>query len=85
MLQKVIPKKKEIDSPGFYGCGIYPLVSTPPIQSMDPGIFLMLRLFSDRYIFMETIKNVYDWNRGRRFPRTFLCMTDRKRSLGYSV
>ena len=47
------------------------LVRTPPIQSMEPGVFLLLRLFSDRYIFMETIKNVYDWNAKSGFPRTF--------------
>lgn len=47
------------------------LVRTPPIQSMEPGIFLLLRLFSDRYIFMEAIKNVYDWNAKSGFPRTF--------------
>ncbi|MBD9166866.1 6-bladed beta-propeller [uncultured Parabacteroides sp.] len=47
------------------------LVRTPPIQSMDPGVFLMLRLLSDRYIFMETIKNVYNWRSNEGFSRTF--------------
>ena len=46
-------------------------VKTPPIQSMDPGVFLMLRFFSDRYIFMETIKNVWSWKTSTGFPKTF--------------
>jgi hypothetical protein len=32
------------------------LVRTPPIQSMDPEVFLILRLFSNRYYFLEIIK-----------------------------
>lgn len=47
------------------------LVRTPPIQSMDPGVFLVLRLLSDRYIFMETIKNVYNWRSNEGFSRIF--------------
>lgn len=47
------------------------LVRTPPIQAMDPGVFLLLRLLSDRYIFMETIKNVYNWSTNDGFPKTF--------------
>ncbi|GHT51210.1 hypothetical protein FACS189440_19920 [Bacteroidia bacterium] len=53
------------------------LVRTPPIQSMDPGVFLVLRLLSDRYIFMETIKNEYNFNTKQGFPRTFF-MYDRQ-------
>lgn len=48
------------------------LVRTPPIQSMTPEVFLMLRLFSDRYLFMETIKNTYDFDAKTGFSRTFL-------------
>jgi hypothetical protein len=53
------------------------LVRTPPIQSMNPGVFLVLRLLSDRYIFMETIKNEYNFNTQQGFPRTFF-MYDRQ-------
>jgi hypothetical protein len=62
------------------------LVRTPSIQSMDPEVFLLLRLFSDRYIFMETIKNVYDFNTRRGFPKTFF-MYDRQEKAfsGYTV
>jgi hypothetical protein len=52
-------------------------VRTPPVQSMDPKVLLLLRLLSDRYYFMETRKNVYDFSTGRGFPATFL-MYDRQ-------
>jgi hypothetical protein len=62
------------------------LVRTPPIQSMDPEIFLMLRFFSDRYIFMETIKNVYDWDTSRGFPKTFMMYDKQEKAFsGYNV
>jgi hypothetical protein len=62
------------------------LVRTPPIQSMDPGVFLMLRLLSDRFIFMETIKNVYDWNTGKGFPKTFFAYDRQEKAFfGYTV
>ena len=62
------------------------LVRTPRIQSMNPEVFLTLRLCSDRYIFMEAIRNVYDWNKGEGFSRTYL-MYDRqeKASFGYTI
>jgi hypothetical protein len=47
------------------------LTRTPSIQPMDPEVFLLLRFFSDRYYFMETIKNAFDFNTGAGFPRTF--------------
>jgi histidinol phosphatase-like PHP family hydrolase len=62
------------------------LIRTPPIQSMDPGVFLNLRLLSDRYIFMETIKNEYDWNTQTGFPRTFFMYDKQEKNfLGYTV
>ena len=62
------------------------LVRTPTIQTMDPGVFLVLRFISDRYIFMETIRNEYNWATNRGFPRDFL-MYDRqvKSLLGYTI
>lgn len=53
------------------------IVRTPPIRSMDPGVFLMLRQLSDHYYFFETIKNVYDFDTDRGFPKTFI-MYDRQ-------
>jgi hypothetical protein len=62
------------------------LVRTPPIQSMYPGVFLVLRLFSDRYIFMETIKNEYNFNTKQGFPRTFFMYDKQEKALGgYTV
>ena len=62
------------------------IVRTPPIQSMDPGEFLIIRLLSDRYCFMETIKNVYDWNTQKGFPTNYLVYDTKERSFsGYTV
>ena len=47
------------------------IIRTPPIQSMHPEEFLYLRLLSDRYYFMETIRNVYDFDSRKGFDRTF--------------
>lgn len=55
------------------------LVRTPPIQSMNPGVFLVLRLLSDRYIFMETIKTSTIGDRTKDFQESFSSMTSRKK------
>jgi hypothetical protein len=52
-------------------------VRTPPVQSMDPEVLLLLRLLSDRYYFMETRKNVYDFSTGKGLPAAFF-MYDRQ-------
>ncbi|GHT10480.1 hypothetical protein FACS189426_10750 [Bacteroidia bacterium] len=62
------------------------LVRTPSIQSMNPEVHLILRLFSDRYYFMETIKNVYDFNKNRGFPKTFMMYDKQERAMfNYAV
>jgi hypothetical protein len=62
------------------------LVRTPSIQSMDSEVFLILRLFSDRYYFMETIKNIYDFDKDKGFPKTFFMYdTQEKVFGGYNV
>ena len=53
------------------------LVRNPPIRSMNPEVFLILRMLSDRYYFMETVKNVWDFGNDSGFPRTFF-MYDRQ-------
>ena len=53
------------------------IVRNPPIQNSDPEVYLILRLMSDRYYFMETIKNEYDFNTKDGFPRKFM-VYDRK-------
>ena len=62
------------------------IVRTPPIQSMNPEIMLVLRLVSERYIFMETIKNVYDFDRKEGFPKSFLMYDKQNNTIsGYTV
>ena len=45
------------------------IVRTPSIQSINPEIFLVLRLFSDRYYFVEAVENVWSWERNRGFSK----------------
>jgi hypothetical protein len=62
------------------------IVRTPSVQSMNPEIMLQVRLISDRYIFMETIESVYDFNAQSGFPKKYF-MYDRqvKTFGGYTV
>lgn len=53
------------------------IVRTPSIKSMDPEVILVLRMLSDRYYFMEAIKNIYDFNTRTGFPKTYF-MYDRQ-------
>ena len=58
------------------------IVRNPPIQTMDPKVFLVLRVMSNRYYFMETamISTVND------YPRKFFAYdTQEKSFLGYTV
>ena len=49
-----------------------PLIArTPPIHTMDPGVFVVLRLISDRYYFMESVTNIYDFSKGEGFPSKY--------------
>jgi len=48
------------------------MVRTPSVQSMSPEVFLLLRVFSERYYFMETIKNEFSFETNDGFPRTFM-------------
>ena len=61
------------------------LVRTPAIQSMDPEV-MVIRLLSDRYCFMETIINEYNFVSRRGFDRNFF-MYDRQEKTfsGYTV
>lgn len=66
-------------------CSLYPfIVRTLSIQSMSPESFLIIRLLSDRYYFMETIRNVYDWNKQDGFPKTYFMYDTKEQSFsGY--
>ena len=59
---------------------------TPSVQSMNPEVMLVLKLVSERYIFMETIKNVYDFERNEGFPKSYLMYDKQNKSFsGYTV
>ena len=53
-------------------CSLHPfIVRTPPIHTMDTEVYPVLRLVSDRYYFMESVTNVYDFSKEEGFPRTY--------------
>ncbi|MDR1114955.1 MAG: 6-bladed beta-propeller [Tannerella sp.] len=53
------------------------IARTPPVQSMDPEVFLFPNMITDRYYFIETVKKVYDFGKRQGFPSTDL-MYDRQ-------
>jgi hypothetical protein len=57
------------------------LVRTPAIGTMNPEVFLLLRLLSDRYLFLETIKNTYNFDTKSGFERTFLVYDRQEKNL----
>ena len=62
------------------------IVRTPSVQSMDPEVILSLRVMSDRYYFMETIKNEFDFNTKTGFPKTYFMYDKQEKSFsGYTV
>jgi len=62
------------------------IVRIPSIHSMDTEVMLILRLFSDRYYFMETIKNEYNFNTRSGFSRTFFAYDKQENAFfGYTV
>lgn len=44
------------------------VVRIPPIQTMRPEVFLYLGICTDRYWFMQTVKNTFDFEKGDGFP-----------------
>ena len=62
------------------------IVRTPPIHTMDPEIYPVLRMVSNRYYFMESVKNVFDFRKNEGFPRTyFMYDTKEKKFSSYIV
>lgn len=68
-------------------CSLRPfIVKTPPVHTMNPEFYLILRLISDRYYFMESVKNVYDFRKREGFPRTyFMYDTQEKDFFSYII
>lgn len=48
------------------------IVRTPSIQSMEPEVFLFPSVLTDRYYFMQTVKNEFDFVMNAGFPKTNL-------------
>ncbi|MDR1369141.1 MAG: 6-bladed beta-propeller [Dysgonamonadaceae bacterium] len=62
------------------------IARTPPVHSTNPEIMLVLKLLSERYYFMESIENVYDFNKGAGFPKTYFVYDTREKAIsGYTV
>ena len=62
------------------------IVRTPSIQSMDPEVMLITRLLSDRYYFMEAVRNEYNFDTRVGFSTTyFMYDTQEKGLFGYTV
>lgn len=62
------------------------IARTPLVHSMNPESYLILRLISDRYYFMESIKNVYDFSKEEGFPKTyFMYDTQEKDFFSYII
>ena len=62
------------------------IARTPPIQSMNPEVFLILRFLSDRYYFMETVRREYDFSRRTGFTKTFMMYDKQEKAFfGYNV
>ncbi|MCJ2379629.1 6-bladed beta-propeller [Parabacteroides sp. AGMB00274] len=68
-------------------CSLRPFIAkTPPVHTMNPEFYQILRLISDRYYFMESVKNVYDFRKREGFPRTyFMYDTQEKDFFSYII
>ena len=62
------------------------IVRIPSVQSMTPEVMLTLRVLSDRYYFMEIVKNEYNFSTRTGFPTTYF-MYDRQEKAfwGYTL
>lgn len=43
------------------------IVRTPSTQTMEPEVFLYMGIHTDRYYFMQTVKNVFNFDKGNGF------------------
>ena len=43
------------------------IVRTPPAQTMEPEVFLYMGIYTDRYYFMQTVKNIFNFEKGNGF------------------
>lgn len=53
--------------------GLMPLiVRTPPVNEMDPEVFLFPTIFTDRYVFMQAVERSFNFGVDKDVPRTNL-------------
>ena len=53
--------------------GLMPLiVRTPPVNEMDPEVFLFPTIFTDRYVFMQVVERSFNFGVDKDVPRTNL-------------
>ncbi len=57
------------------------LTRVPSIQSMNPEVFLLPSVVTDRYCFMEIVKKEYSFSTGKGFPSTFLMYDRQEKSI----
>lgn len=43
------------------------IVRTPSAHTMEPEVFLYMGIHTDRYYFMQTVKNVFNFDKGNGF------------------
>lgn len=60
------------------------IVRTPSAQSMTPEVFLYMGIYTDRYYFMEAVKNVFNFEKGNGFFADVL-MYDKEEKAIYQV
>jgi hypothetical protein len=62
------------------------IVRTPPVQSMNPVVFLFPSLFTGRYYFMDAVRKEIDVSKDEWFPTTNLMYDRQEKALfGYTV
>ena len=57
------------------------LTRVPSIQSMNPEVFLLPSVVTDRYCFMEIVKKEYSFSAGKGFPSTYLMYDRQEKSI----
>jgi hypothetical protein len=57
------------------------IIRTPPIQSMNPEVFLFMSMLTDRYYFMEAVKKEFDFKASTGFPGTNLIYDKQEKSI----
>ena len=57
------------------------IVRTPSIQTMKPEVFLYMGIYTDRYYFMETVKNVFNFEKGNGFYADVLMYDKEEKSI----